>query len=671
MIGSRMRLATVSVALGIACGASSLWAQNQNRSSGGSSTASQPRSGIFRSFFQNTIGRIGGNSAESDGGGQEAPPQTTNKPRTMPKAPKNTDFNDDSNVDSSNSANNQFGNNGNSGFNNSSNNGFKRSPNVMVPRSTFPRPGPTQSPSANNSSSTAGNNSLVSIARNVCLCHPQARREMLAALNDRSENTRLSAVQALVETATHQCPHCGRSPVDDDVVAQVLADIAYGKDADGRWLEPSENVRYTAREAMRYSHHAVGETAGVAPDPRKVPSMTRPPAGSFIADDDLGGQRRDVRPTPMQNSKNRGTFGPNSTMTSRGNSNTVQINDDPVDPPRPQNLSPRGSTNVAVPGRGSDPQPSRGFTTVDDNPPSVPDPSETLPQSNSSRRTPSSSRSTMTTPNDEPPAAIPTPKNASVIIEDAPPPAPPVTNNTVTNKFVNEPQPSSDTELKSTDSGRVSSRRAKRPTPAVEAAPVQTPDAAPAVLPSAPALTPTAPVLSTPAATTPASAAPAAIAPAMVSPPPVPVSQPVLKPQAAVEPKVDAPPAALIPQPEPTPAAPSPTESNAPTEAAPRAALPLKPAPIRSIGPTGSGASASATEPTLAPPPGAKTGEPTLAPPPPGGPQLGPAAKKTIRTSDSPVIRSSFDVTPARGSRISAYDEAPRMPEGVSTLQIK
>jgi hypothetical protein len=697
MIGSRKWLATTAIALsGVMC-VSPLLAQNQNQNrTGGTTSNNAPsRPGVFRSFFQNAFGR---NTAESEAENEpEAPAASAmqNKPRTMPKASNTT---------------------------NNNNNTFSPKTPAKVPTRTITNPLVNNNDSGQRSLFTrpqASNNSpsLLSIANKVCLCHPDARREMIAALNDRSDATRLAAVQALVASAQHQCPNCGRSPCDDDVVAQILADIAFGKDASGRWLEPSENVRYTAREALRYAHRQFDtqepQTSDSLPGQSLMPQTTRPQAGSFVSDDDLATPRDDRRvSTPMQGQtkpapiQNKGTFSP-QTKNNRTPSNTsappVVINDDPVDPPRPMPTTQRnGGVGFAVPGRGNAATSPARITndTINDDPPAaIPEPRETSSRSSAPSRLTSpeldtSSPSTESTPKQ--------PRGGTVIIEDSPPTMPetlPTKKPTVTPP-ASDDLPAVTEDSDTSASGRVSSRRAKRATPpAVTVPALSTPSVE---TPSIPAFKPStipapvgqgqigtpAPKVTSPnsATETPAPALPKSepTAPVLSSPMPA-----LTAPQATSEPTPSAEP---VLSPSPAPAlAPSPVSSPSPTPA-PNAEPSLAPspsaeptpapvprsmpgaAPIRSVGPNSSSATPSLA-PQASPTTSGKSGEPSLAPAPTTapGPQLGPAARKTIISTGPGVIRSSFEMGPARGSRISAFDENPSPvgQGGSSTIKIK
>ncbi len=668
MIGSKKWLALTSVALSGAICVAPLLAQNQGRSSGNTNTGGN-KPGVFRSFFQNAFGR--GNSESDPENEPEAPPVNSTKPKTMPKA---NNFKQTT----------------------KSNNTPPIEPNDDGgPRTFFNRPQPTSS-----------TNSIASVARNVCLCHPEARREIIAALNDRSEGRRLAAVQALVSAAQHQCPQCGRSPCDDDVVAQILADIAYGKDASSRWLEPSENVRYTAREALRFSHRDV-ETNVAPPLPSQttMPSQRRQ-AGSFVSDDDNVPSRDEPyetpratsnRPAPVTNNQpgtnpNRSTFNNRAPAQSRSLSNApaAVVSDDPVDPPRPMPSNSRSGVGFSVPGRGSNSTPARIVNpTITDNPPAnesqniesepIPERVDTTRRSSAPSRLMSPELDTTTPDADS--AAPPAPRGGAVIVEDTPPSLPDAATNR-RSPPVDEAPP----ELNTSDSNsgsKVSSRRGKRTTPApVTAPPVvsTTPEPPRVESPSAPALSPTP--LSAPPVTTSAPSAPAPVLNS-TSPTPAPVTSltPGLgTPSAAPRPTEVAPtvtspsvvaPAPIITSPAPALATPQPAEDKGPTPAPVRSSSPTA-APIRSVGPSG-----NSSTPSLAPQPSSESGNsekgPTLAPTPAGGPALGPAAKKPTPAGSPNVIRSSFDMSPARGSRISAYDDNANAPvsRGISTITIK
>jgi hypothetical protein len=69
--------------------------------------------------------------------------------------------------------------------------------------------------------------------------------------NDCTEDVRLEAVEAVSEAAKGGCcENCGATCCCNEKITEALSKIAYERDDDGCWLEPSERVREAAREAL-------------------------------------------------------------------------------------------------------------------------------------------------------------------------------------------------------------------------------------------------------------------------------------------------------------------------------------------------------------------------------------------------------------------------------------
>lgn len=76
-------------------------------------------------------------------------------------------------------------------------------------------------------------------------------KALVAAMDDCTEDVRLAAVEAIKEAASDdECPHCSQRNCCSEPVTDKLAEIAYGVDDSGCYIEPSERVREAAEEAL-------------------------------------------------------------------------------------------------------------------------------------------------------------------------------------------------------------------------------------------------------------------------------------------------------------------------------------------------------------------------------------------------------------------------------------
>jgi hypothetical protein len=75
---------------------------------------------------------------------------------------------------------------------------------------------------------------------------------LLKSMDDCTEEVRLATVQAISEAAAGEfCVNCKNKSCCSEELSNKLYEIAYEKDENGCWLEPSERVRLAAAEALR------------------------------------------------------------------------------------------------------------------------------------------------------------------------------------------------------------------------------------------------------------------------------------------------------------------------------------------------------------------------------------------------------------------------------------
>ncbi len=110
------------------------------------------------------------------------------------------------------------------------------------------------------------------LATQACACHPEAKRALIAALTSSKEDLRYEAIQAVLDHVNHRCQRCDRALCRDDVIASIVADMAYGRDSSGQSLERSELVRGAARDVVRAAHKT------------RADSPSRSTANAFLRD---------------------------------------------------------------------------------------------------------------------------------------------------------------------------------------------------------------------------------------------------------------------------------------------------------------------------------------------------------------------------------------------------
>ena len=275
-----------------------LLAQSGSKSAGGNTQQNAP----LRGWWQSAFTRIGKQPAETDEPENVAPPTTNRsagstyqqiRPENQRRAPASNNA-----AASSNTPPKMINSPARTAA------PPKAIPTKTPPRSTPSKSTPPPQSTPSNSNYYAPQNtprympsntqqSLRDVARAACQCNPDARRSLIAALNDRSDGTRLAAVQSINLAGAYSCPKCGRSVSQDDLVVQVLGDMAFAKDGGGRWLEPSDAVRYAAREALRLTHQP--RTTTEAPPETVRETKTTPPPRGFVSED---GPASTPTPTP-------------------------------------------------------------------------------------------------------------------------------------------------------------------------------------------------------------------------------------------------------------------------------------------------------------------------------------------------------------------------------------
>lgn len=114
------------------------------------------------------------------------------------------------------------------------------------------------------------------------------------AMDDCTEEVRLATVQAITEAAMGEmCVHCKRRSCCSEELTNKLYEIAYERDENGCYLEPSERVRDAAAEALRACCAQTEEFAPAMP----VPSGGERPGAAPPE----GGERpMPPQPTPAQ-----------------------------------------------------------------------------------------------------------------------------------------------------------------------------------------------------------------------------------------------------------------------------------------------------------------------------------------------------------------------------------
>ena len=93
------------------------------------------------------------------------------------------------------------------------------------------------------------------LASSGCGCYDKdgkVTQAMLAAMDDCTEEVRLAAVEAIADAAgSGCCQHCNQTSCCKEDIVKQLSHMAYERDENGCWVEPSARVRQAAKEALR------------------------------------------------------------------------------------------------------------------------------------------------------------------------------------------------------------------------------------------------------------------------------------------------------------------------------------------------------------------------------------------------------------------------------------
>jgi hypothetical protein len=114
-----------------------------------------------------------------------------------------------------------------------------------------------------------------------CGCYDKdgkVTKALLAAMEDCTEDVRLEAVRAISVAASGEyCSHCKQKSCCNEDIVKQLSKIAYERDDDGCFVEPSERVREAAIEAMGICCADRGGDIQVEEPPTPVEGADRPP----------------------------------------------------------------------------------------------------------------------------------------------------------------------------------------------------------------------------------------------------------------------------------------------------------------------------------------------------------------------------------------------------------
>jgi len=101
-----------------------------------------------------------------------------------------------------------------------------------------------------------------------CCCYPGVKEALLAALDDCTEDVRYEAAVAFCEAAGNHCDPCEKCSCCGADVMQKLHELAYEQDETCCYVEPSEQVRAAARNALESCRRMFPPSpAGVEPVP--------------------------------------------------------------------------------------------------------------------------------------------------------------------------------------------------------------------------------------------------------------------------------------------------------------------------------------------------------------------------------------------------------------------
>ena len=138
-----------------------------------------------------------------------------------------------------------------------------------------------------------------------CGCYDKdgkVSKALLAAMDDCTEDVRLATVEAIGEAAqSERCAHCKERSCCNPKITEQLSKMAFERNDQGCWLEPSERVRDAARQALCACCPSYGPPA-VEPTPSPIEGgqepgkieRSEPGAGEKPAPNDA----KEAKPTP-------------------------------------------------------------------------------------------------------------------------------------------------------------------------------------------------------------------------------------------------------------------------------------------------------------------------------------------------------------------------------------
>jgi hypothetical protein len=95
---------------------------------------------------------------------------------------------------------------------------------------------------------------------------------LIKSLDDCTEEVRLATAQAIAEAAAgEQCLNCKMRSCCSEEISNKLYEVAYERDENGCFLEPSERVRMAAAEALRTCCSGNGDMVFMEPGPTPAP----------------------------------------------------------------------------------------------------------------------------------------------------------------------------------------------------------------------------------------------------------------------------------------------------------------------------------------------------------------------------------------------------------------
>ncbi len=137
------------------------------------------------------------------------------------------------------------------------------------------------------------------LAKVGCGCYDKAfdvKGALIEALDDCTELVRYEAAKAIGEAAANHCEACNKQCCCDEELSTKLAKVAFEKDDQCCWLEPSERVRAAAKEAL----YVCCPNRGAPPEPIPVPVIegTREGGGEQQREGGTGEREGGGLPTP-------------------------------------------------------------------------------------------------------------------------------------------------------------------------------------------------------------------------------------------------------------------------------------------------------------------------------------------------------------------------------------